>query len=105
MSWLGEKKNVNKYISHLSLALKVHLKLILKNSFREKIKDQLKRFYRGWGTSLWNNITSYRQGNEIYCDQQSSNRLTEPQNCVVKMTAKMGTGTLPVMIVLIFCSY
>jgi len=86
-----KRKKVNKYISHLSPALKAHLKIILKNPFWEKIKDQLQHFHRGWGTSVQNDITSHRQtwqGNEIYWDQQSSNRPTEPQNVLLKRQLK-----------------
>lgn len=64
MSWLREEKkreNVNKYISHLSRALKAHSEIILKNSFGEKIKDQFKHLQRDEDSSHWNNIASHRQ--------------------------------------------
>lgn len=52
---------MNKYISHLSRVLKGYSKIILKNSFGEKIKDQFKHLHRDEDTSHWNNIASHRQ--------------------------------------------
>lgn len=103
-----KRKNGNKYISHLSWALKAHSKVILKNSFGGKIKDQFEHLHRDEDTSHWNNIASQQadaqRGNELHWDQQSSNKLTEPQNDDVKKTAKIGTGVTPVTITLIFHS-